>query len=164
MEEWSVSGSKTDGPCMFLLTLVQILGQIKDATWLQQTERSLDQPYFLFSASSTLRSFLCFHLSSLLSRKYRPFHFLLSPFSSCPTFDLSFSSKRIHRHPSLLTLAGVSHIPITLSPHVRKTRVCVVSAQLWEKSSSGSAGLVVGSACGADRGPLLGNDHFSGSN
>lgn len=75
-----MSGSKTDGPCMFLLTLVQILGQIKDATWLQQTDCSSDQPYFLFSASSTLGSFLRFHLSSLLSRKYRPFHFLLSPF------------------------------------------------------------------------------------
>ena len=76
---------QTDGPCMFLLTLVQILGQIKDATWLLQTECSSDQAYFLFSASSTFKSFLYFHLSLPASRKYRPFHFLLSPFSSCPT-------------------------------------------------------------------------------
>lgn len=48
---------QTDGPCMFLLTLVQILGQIKDATWFLQTECSSDQAYFLFSASSTLKSF-----------------------------------------------------------------------------------------------------------
>lgn len=48
---------QTDGPCMFLLTLVQILGQIKDATWLLQTECSSDQAYFLFSASPTFKSF-----------------------------------------------------------------------------------------------------------
>lgn len=48
---------QTDGPCMFLLTLVQILGQIKDATWLLQTECSSDQTYFFCSASSTFTSF-----------------------------------------------------------------------------------------------------------
>lgn len=43
---------------MFLLTLVQIFGQIKDAIWLLQTECSSDQAYFLFSASSNFKSFL----------------------------------------------------------------------------------------------------------
>lgn len=48
---------QTDGPCMFLLTLVQILRQIKDATWLLQTQHSSNQAYFLFYAS-TFKSFL----------------------------------------------------------------------------------------------------------
>lgn len=46
---------QTDGLCMLLLTLVQILGQIKDATWLLQTLCSSDQAYFLFSASPTFK-------------------------------------------------------------------------------------------------------------
>lgn len=155
---------QTDGPCMFLLTLVQIFGQIKDATWLLQTECSSDQTYFLSSASSTFKSFPVF--SPLFASFPQIPPIPLSPILIfiMSSFNLSFSSKWIHRHPSFLTLPDVSHIPITLSPHVRKTWVCVVSAQLWEQSSSGSVGPVVGSACGADRGPLLGNDHFSGSN
>lgn len=76
---------QTDSPCMFLLTLVQILGQIKDATWLLQTECSSDQDIFSFLLLLPSNLLLYFHLSLPLSRKYRPFHFLLSPFSSCPT-------------------------------------------------------------------------------
>lgn len=155
---------QTDGPCMFLLTLVQVLGQIKDATWLLQTECSSDQAYFLFSASSTFKSFPV--LSPLLASfpQIPPPPLSPIPIFIMSHFDLSFPSKQSRRHPSFLTLPDVSHIPITLSPHVRKTWVCVVSALLWERSSSGSIGLVVGSACRAGRGPLLGNDHFSGSN
>lgn len=155
---------QTDGPCMFLLTPVQILGQIKDAIWLLQTQCSSDQAYFPFSASPTFKSFSV--LSPLLASfpQLPPLPLSPNPIFIMSSFNLSFSSKWIHRHSYFLTLPDISHIPITLSPHVRKTWVCVVSAQLWEESSSGSIGLVVGSACGADRGPRLGNDHFSGSN
>lgn len=151
---------QTHGPCMFLLTLLQILGQIKDATWLLQTKCS-DRAYFVFLTSSIHQIFSCTFTSlCLFPTNYHPFHFLLSPFSSCPTsIFLSLPNISI-----AIPLPDVSHIPITLSPHVRKTRVCVVSALLWERSSSGSTGPVVGSACGAGRGPLLGSDHFSGSN
>lgn len=145
---------QTDGPCMFLLTLVQILGQIKDATWLLQTECSSDQAYFSFLLLLPSNLFLCFHLSLPLSRKYRPFTFSFPHFHQV-LLQSFFLFKWIHGHPFFfLTLPAVSHIPITLSPHVRKTWVCVVSAQLWEQSSSGSIGPVVGSACVEGRGPL----------
>lgn len=44
--------------------------------------------------------------------------------------------------PSSTTLPDVSHIPITLSPHVRKTMAGVVSAQLLEWASEVSTVLV----------------------
>lgn len=123
---------QTDGPSMFLLTPVQILSQIKDATWLLQTEYFLDQAYFLFSASSTFKSFPV--LSPLVASfpQKPPPPLYPTPAFIMSHFDLSFSSKWIHRHPSSLNLPDVSRIPITLLPHVRKTWVCVASAKIWE--------------------------------
>ncbi len=84
---------QTDGPCMFLLTLVQILGRIKDATWLLQTECSSDQAYFPFSASSTFKSFPV--LSPLLASfpQIPPLPLSPIPIFIMSYFDLSFSSK-----------------------------------------------------------------------
>jgi len=150
---------QTDGPCMFLLTLVQVLHQIKDATWLQ-TEGFSDPAYFLIYSAFTITSF------SVLSPILASFSTIAHTSSPIPIFIMSsfWSFKWMRCHPSFLTLADVSHFPITLSPHVRKTWVCVVTAQFWEQSSSGSIGLVVGLYCGAGQGPVLGNYHFSGSN
>lgn len=117
---------QTDGPCMFLLTLIQILGQIKDATWLLQTESSSDRAYFPFSASSTFKSFPA--LSPLLASfpQIPPLLLSLVPIFILSYFGFSFSSKWIHRHLPFLNLPDVSHFPVALSPHVGKTWVCVV--------------------------------------
>lgn len=110
---------QTDGPCMFLLTLVQILGQIKDATWLLQTP----QTRLIFS--------FCFYYLQIFFTSLCLFPANTTPSTfSCPCSI--FPSPSFHRYPSFLTLPDVSHIPITLSPHVRKTWVCVVSALLRE--------------------------------
>lgn len=73
-----------------------------------------------------------------------------SPLSPIPISLLShlgsFFLFQTYPSPSLFSPHKVSHIPIALSPHVRKTWVCVVSALIWERSSSGSTGPVVGSS------------------
>lgn len=93
---------QTDGPSMFLLTPVQILSQIKDATWLLQTEYFLDQAYFLFSASSTFKSFpvLSPLVASFPQKPPLPLY-PIPTFIMCH-FDPSFSSKWIHLHPFFL--------------------------------------------------------------
>lgn len=141
---------QTCGSIVFLLTPVQIRIEIKDATWLLEDLCSSDQT-----------NVLLYHFTSpYLFPTTRTLYTFISPFSFHPLR----SCKWMHCHLSFRTLADVSHITITLSPHVRKAGVSVVSAQRWEQSSLGSIGPVDGSDCRAGRGPLLGNDHFSGSN
>lgn len=139
--KWCASGSKQVTLHVFG-DFIQNFNQIKDGTWLLQSDVSSYRAYFL---SIMFFTFICpcaFISSYLLLPKAGPSTFLLPQFYSVQLQ----SSRWMCFHLSFLTRADVSHIPITLSPHVRKTRVCVVSAQFWEQSSWGSIGLVVGSA------------------
>jgi len=71
---------QADGPCMFLLTLVQILGQIKDATWLQKN-RVRRFSLFCFYKSYPVLSPLFASFPQIPPFLLSP----ISPFSSCPT-------------------------------------------------------------------------------
>lgn len=152
---------QTDGPCMFPLTLVQIRSQIKEATWLLQSESSSDQVYFLLSASPTFESFPV--LSLLPTLKSPPFVFAPFFFSTCPTLIFPFF---VDRSVAIPFFWPCLIFPISLSHfhHMSGKEVCVVSAQLWKNSRKVSFGLLVSSDFWAVRGPQLGNDHFSGSN
>lgn len=97
---------QTHGPCMFLLTLLQILGQIKDATWLLQTKCS-DRADFVFLTSSTSTSF------PVLSPLFASFPQIttLSTFS-CPHFHhvplQSFFLFQTYPLPSLYPMFPIS--------------------------------------------------------
>lgn len=108
------------------------------------------EAYFLSSASTFFRATASFFL-----RNRCPFTPLLSIFPSCPTLNFRSHPNGSIPIPPFLTLPDVSNIPITLSPHVRKPWVCLVSAQLSVESSSGSTGLVCRFGLWSRRGPTV---------
>lgn len=85
MEEWSVSGSKQTAPACFCWHWFKSSAGSK--TPHGRYNLSAPQTKLIFSSLLLSPSALSlyFHLSLPLSQNYRPFHSLLSPFSSSPT-------------------------------------------------------------------------------
>lgn len=90
MEEWSVSGSKQTAPACFCWHWFKSSARSKTPHGCYKLSAPQTKLIFSFLLLLPSNLFLYFHLSLPLSHNHHQFHFLISPFSSCPTSIFSF--------------------------------------------------------------------------